>query len=97
MKYRLTEHEVSTGLTDLGTVEQDLDVGSFGMIATFIKTVGNGSQAGAMTVSTVLDADFHLRLGHRLRNHVLYRNKLLHYSVLHLLQPLSRGRYPAQV
>jgi hypothetical protein len=50
MELRTPQHEVCTGLTALGTVHQQFDMGGFSMMSSLLKAIADGVKANAMAI-----------------------------------------------
>jgi hypothetical protein len=50
MELRTPQHEVCTGLTALGTVHQQFDMGWFSMMSPLLKAIANRIEADAVAI-----------------------------------------------
>lgn len=71
MKFRTTEHKVSTRLTNFSAVEHQSDMRKFSVHASLLQTVGDCIQADAVTVQAILNTLLHLLI-HLVERELLY-------------------------
>jgi hypothetical protein len=62
MQRRVSQHEIGTGLTNLGTIQHQGNVSRVCVLPALLQTVGDGVQASAMAVETGLNALRHFRI-----------------------------------
>jgi hypothetical protein len=60
MQFRVSQHEIRAGLTDLGTIRQRPDMFSSGVLSSFLQTMVDGFNTYLVAPDAVLNALVHV-------------------------------------